>query len=401
MRKILRKRLVLATTLLSVLSLAGCSGAMVDSKVKEVESVDTQVEEVENVDEHIEDEDVYIIGGIGPLTGGQSFYGTCVKQGAEIAVQKINVEGGVNGKQLVLVFEDDACDTDKAISAYKKIMTKDPVAIMGAVTSDCSISVSEESAKDGILQLTPSASAIKCTAETNSFRVCFTDIVQGETMAKFVAERGFKNAAVIYEAHSDYSEGVKDAFVTEATKNGINIVAQESFDSGDVNFETQLTNIKDTNAECIFLPIYYQEVADITQQAKTVGLELPYFGCDGWDGVIKELEGDTSGVEGAVFLTPFIAALDLPEIKAFSRVYSQLYEMAPNQFSADGYDAVYAIKRVIEECGNEVTDEKMINAMTRVSVKGLTGQMTFTQEGEVDKTPKFAEIRDGLYINVQ
>ena len=391
MKKMLRKGFVLGVTLLCGTSLVGCAEQANNDVVNSKEGTESEVLSG----------DVYKIGGIGPLTGAQSSYGNSVKQGAEIAIEKINEEGGVNGKKLALVFEDDVCDEEKAITAYNKIMDEEPVAIMGAVTSGCSVAVSGESINDGILQVTPSGSTIKCTEEANSFRICFTDPIQGETMAKFVAEKGYKNVAIIYDVASDYSKGIKDAFVAEAKNNEMNIVAEESFNSGDVDFKTQLTKIKSSGADCIFLPIYYAEVAAITEQAKTVGIDLPYFGCDGWDGVIKELEGETAEVEGAVFLTPFIATLDVPEIKEFTSVYNETYGSDPGQFAADGYDAIYAIKLAIEQCGDEVTNEKMIEAMTKIEVKGLTGDMTFTPEGEPNKTVMFAEIKDGAYVAVQ
>ncbi len=398
MKKMLRKGLILAMTVLCGTSLAGCGDEKVDSP--QVENQDASGDSADTNDS-AESEDVYKIGGIGPLTGGASSYGISVKQGAEIAIEKINQEGGVNGKELVLVFEDDVCDEEKAISAYNKIMDEEPIAIMGAVTSGCSVAVSGESINDGILQVTPSGSALGCAEESNSFRICFTDPIQGQTMAKYMSEKGFKNVAIIYEVSSDYSKGIKDAFVEEASAGGMTVVSEESFNTGDVDFKTQLTKIKSSGADCIFLPIYYAEVAAITEQAKTVGIELPYFGCDGWDGVIKELEGDTSGIDGAVFLTPFVAGLNVPEVEAFTTVYTETYGVAPNQFAADGYDAIYVIKLAIEECGDEVTNENMIEAMTKISFNGLTGEMTFTAEGEPNKPAKFAEIKDGQYLDIQ
>lgn len=342
--------------------------------------------------------DVYKIGGMGPLTGDAASYGTSVKQGCQVAIDEINAAGGVNGHNLELVFEDDECDAEKSISAYNKIMDEGVTAIVGAVTSDCSIAVSGESVGDGILQITPSGSAKECTANDNSFRICFTDPLQGETMAKYIAEQGYKNVAIIYNAGDAYSSGITEAFVAAAANEGINIAAQEAFNSGDVDFKTQLTKIKGTNADCIFLPIYYTEVAYISEQAKTVGVSLPYFGCDGWDGVIDQLKGDTTNIEGATFLTPFVATDESENIKKFVEEYNKAYSATPDQFAADGYDAVYAIKAAIEECGDEVNNENLVAAMTKISVKGLTGDMTFTAEGEPNKSAKVAVIENGQYV---
>lgn len=342
--------------------------------------------------------DVYKIGGIGPLTGDASSYGISVKQGSQVAIDEINAAGGVNGKKLELVFEDDVNDAEKAVSAYNKIMDQGVTALVGAVTSGCSIAVSDESVKDGILQITPSGSAQECTKQPNSFRICFTDPLQGQTMAKYIADNGYKNVAIIYDVASDYSKGIKEAFVAEAGNVGLNIAAEESFTSGDIDFKTQLTKIKGTNADCIFLPIYYAEVAAISEQATTVGVSLPYFGADGWDGVIDQLGGDTTNINGAIFLTPFVATADKENVKSFVAAYEKAYNATPDQFAADGYDAVYAIKAAIEACGSDVTNENLVAAMTKIEVKGVTGDMTFTAEGEPNKSALVAMIQDGQYV---
>lgn len=342
--------------------------------------------------------EVYKIGGIGPLTGDAASYGLSVKQGAQVAIDEINAAGGAGGHNLELVFEDDQCDAEKAISAYNKIMDEDVIAILGAVTSGCSIAVGDESVNDGILQITPSGSAQDCTKNENAFRICFTDPLQGKTMADYIAEQGFKSVAIIYNVGDEYSKGITDAFVEEAKAKGINIAAQESFNSGDVDFKTQLTKIKGTDADCIFLPIYYAEVAAISEQAATVGLSLPYFGCDGWDGVIAQLNGDTKNIEGATFLTPFVATSEKENVKNFVAAYEKAYSETPDQFAADGYDGIYAIKAAIEQCGDEVTNENLVAAMTKISVNGLTGDMTFTAEGEPNKSAMVAVIENGQYI---
>lgn len=341
---------------------------------------------------------VYKIGGMGPLTGEASSYGLSVKQGAQVAIDEINAAGGVDGHQLELVFEDDQNVEEKAISAYNKVMDEDVIAILGAVTSGCSIAVSDESINDGILQITPSGSAQKCTANDNSFRICFTDPLQGKTMADYIADNGITSVAIIYNVADEYSKGITDAFVEEAEVKGLKIAAKESFNTGDVDFKTQLTKIKGTDAQAIFLPIYYADVASISKQATTVGVKLPYYGCDGWDGIIEQVGGDTSDIEGAVFLTPFIADSDQENVKAFVSAYKEDYQETPDQFAADAYDGIYAIKAAIETCKGDVSNENLVAAMTQIELKGLTGDMTFTAEGEPNKSAQVAMIEKGQYV---
>ena len=395
MNKNFKKGLALMTAVMvGAMGITGCGNST------DASSSNTSSNASSNGGSSSEGAGVYKIGGIGPLTGGAASYGISVKQGAQIAIDEINAAGGVNGYTLELLFEDDECDEEKAISAYNKLMDQDITALMGAVTSGCSIAVSGESIGDGILQITPSGSAQDCTKYDNAFRICFTDPLQGKTMADYIADQGFKSVAVIYDVADEYSKGITEAFVAAAGERGLNIATQESFTSGDVDFKTQLTKIKGTDADCIFLPIYYTEVAYISEQAPTVGVNLPYFGCDGWDGVIAQLEGDTTNIEGAIFLTPFVANSEQANVQSFVAAYKAAFgdASAPDQFAADGYDAIYVIKAAIEACDGDVTNENLIAAMTKVSVDGLTGSMTFTADGEPDKSAMVAVIENGEYV---
>ncbi|MCH5193802.1 MAG: ABC transporter substrate-binding protein [Oscillospiraceae bacterium] len=338
------------------------------------------------------------IGGIGPLTGDAASYGISTKQGAQVAVDEINAAGGVNGMKLELIFEDDECDEEKSVSAYNKLMDSGINALLGSVTSGCSIAVSEESKNDGILQITPSGSAMECTKYDNAFRICFTDPLQGELMAQYIKDQGLSKPAIIYDIASDYSKGIHDAFIAKAGEIGLTIAADESFTGGDVDFKTQLTKIKSTDADCIFMPMYYTEAAYISEQAVTVGVSLPYFGSDGWDGIIKQLNGNTANIEGATFLTPFVATSSNAQVKSFVSKYETAYGSTPDQFAADGYDGIYVMKAAIEYTGGDVSNEALIGAMTNISIDGLTGSMTFSASGEPNKSAMVAVIQNGEYV---
>ncbi len=341
--------------------------------------------------------DVIKIGGIGPLTGDAASYGVSTKNGAEIAVEEINAAGGVEGKQLELLFEDDECDEQKSVNAYSTLMDQGINVLVGSVTSACSIAVSGESSQDGILQITPSGSAKECTATPNAFRICFTDPLQGQVMAEYIQQQGLSKAAVIYNNGDEYSKGIHDAFVAKFTELGGEIAADESFTTGDVDFKTQLTKIKGSGADCLFLPFYYTEVAYVSEQAASLGLELPMFGCDGWDGVIKQLNGDTTNIEGGTFLTPFVPTDSDEKIQEFVKKYNEKFGADPDQFAADGYDAIYAIKLAVEQTGGDLSNEALIDAMTKITLSGLTGDMTFDENGEPNKSAKVAVIENGAY----
>ena len=312
-------------------------------------------------------------------------------------MDEINATGGINGKKIKYIFEDDESDAEKALSAYSKLMDEGMQVLMGTVTSDPCIAVTDESSKDGILQITPSGSAEACAQYDNCFRICFTDPLQGRSMANYMYEEGVRKVAVIYDVASDYSSGIYEAFVDEFEALGGTVVAAESFTGGDVDFKTQLTKIKATDAEALFLPIYYTEVAYISNQAVNVGLKLPYYGCDGWDGVIAQLEGDTTNIEGAVYLTPFVANSEDEAVQKFVADYKAKFGAEPDQFAADAYDAIYTIKAAIEKAGS-MDNDAIIAAMTEITVPGITGEMTFTKEGEPNKAARVAVIKDGQYI---
>lgn len=346
-------------------------------------------------------ENVFMIGGIGPLTGAAASYGISVKQGAEVAIAEINEAGGVTVGDttytLALTFADDEATEDKAIQAYNAVMDEGADAIMGAVTSGACIAITDLTLADGILQITPSGSAMDCAKNDNAFRVCFTDPAQGKEMAAMAVETlGYKKIAVIYNSADDYSMGIKEAFEAEVASLGGEVVASEAFVTGDVDFNTQLTTIKGTDAEAIFVPAYYQDATYITKQAMDMGMALPFLGSDGWDGVLATVT-DAATIEGAIFLSPFFAADPSDNVTAFVAAYEEAYGAAPDQFAADAYDAVYAMKAAMETSGS-VESADLIAAMTEITVDGLTGEgITWTAEGEPNKGCKFIQIIDGAY----
>lgn len=341
----------------------------------------------------------FLIGGFGPLTGGAASYGLSVKQGAEIAIKEINEAGGVvvgdTTYELALDFLDDEAKEDTAVVAINTLLDKKVNALLGSVTSGAGIAINEISNEAGLLQITPSGSAVGCIEYPNQFRLCFTDPLQGITLADYVKESlGLTKVAVIYNNSDEYSTGAMEAFVQQAEKNGIEVVASEAFNEGDVDFKTQLTTIKGTDAQAVVAPIYYEAASYILTQAADIGLDLPFLGSDGWDGVLAQLT-DPSVAEGAIFLSPFLVSD--PAVKSFVDAYEAAYKALPDQFAADGYDVVYVMKAAMEKAGS-IESEALIKAMTEIEVKGLTGDVSFTEDGEPNKGAKFVKISGGEYI---
>ena len=347
------------------------------------------------------DEKTFLLGGSGPLTGAAASYGASVKQGAEIAIQEINDAGGAqvgeDTYKFELAFEDDEATEDKAVQAYNTLMAKGINGFLGCTTSGSCIAVAQLSQQDGILQITPSGSAEGCIEPDNAFRICFSDPEQGVAMADYAVDTlGYKKIAVLYNVADEYSTGIREAFEEEFAAKGGEIVASEAFAEGDVDFNTQLTTIKGTDAEAIFVPAYYQDATYITKQAQDMGMELPFLGSDGWDGVLGTVT-DAATVEGAIFLSPFFAADPSENVSSFVAAYEEAYGATPDQFAADAYDGVYTIKAAMEQAGS-VENADLIAAMTEITVDGLTGDgITWTAEGEPNKGSKFIQIVDGAY----
>lgn len=344
--------------------------------------------------------DTFLIGGIGPISGAAASYGMSVKQGAQVAVDEINEKGGVSvaGKKmkLKLNFMDDQATAENAATAYNALMDAGAKAIMGTVTSGACLGIVDLTHKDNILQLTPSGSAAGITKYPNIFRLCFTDPLQGVTMADFMVKtKSLTKVAVIYNNSDEYSTGMMKAFVEQVKKDGGEVVDSESFTKGDVDFNTQLTKIKGTDAQAIFVPAYYGDAAYITTQATALGMKLPFFGGDGWDGVIAQ-STDKASLEGATFLSPFLATDPNAKVQDFVKKYKTNYKATPDQFAADGYDSIYVIAAAMEKAGK--TDSKdLIAAMTQIKVEGITGSMSFNKNGEPNKGAKFVTISNGEY----
>ena len=353
---------------------------------------------------------VWKIGAQGPLTGGAAVYGNAVVNGAEIAVNEINANGGINGYQIEYKKADDEHDQEKAINAYNSLKDWGMQFLVGPTTSAPAIAVGTESEPDNMFILSPSGSALEVTAPKNVFRVCFSDPAQGAKSAQYIGSHKLgTKIGIIYDSSDVYSTGVHDSFKEEAPKQGLEIVADEQFTAdSNKDFSTQLQKMKDSGADLVFLPFYYTEAALVLTQANTMGYKPTFFGCDGMDGILNVENFDTKLAEGLMLLTPFAADAKDDLTVNFVKNYKEKYKDTPIQFAADAYDAVYAIKAAVEKANltpdqsvSELGDA-MEKAMTEISLDGLTGSgMKWDASGDVDKEPKAVIIKDGAYVSAE
>ena len=347
------------------------------------------------------------IGGTGPLTGDAAIYGNAVKNGAQLAVDEINAEGGV---QFELKMEDDENDPEKAVSAYNALKDWGVQLSLGSVTSKPAEATATENFADRIFALTPSASAPAVTeGKDNVFQMCFSDPNQGIASAEYIADNQMgTKIAIIYKNDAVYSSGIYEKFKAEAETKGLNIVSTTTFTSSSAtDFSVQLGEAKAAGADLLFLPIYYQPASLILQQAKSMGYAPKFFGVDGMDGILT-LEGfDTALAEGVMLLTPFNADAEDEKTQSFVTKYKEQFGDVPNQFAADAYDCVYAYKAAIEASGAtpdmsaEELCDLMIQTFPTLTFDGLTGEgVTWDSTGAVSKSPKGMIIENGAYVGM-
>lgn len=348
------------------------------------------------------------IGGIGPTTGEYSNYGISVRDGAKLAIDEINAAGGVNGFKLVFDFQDSQGDPQSAVSAYGKQMDEGMKISLGGTFSGETASVVAAAKADGILVLTPSASSVSAIADNDcAFRICFSDPSQGSASAKYIIDNALATkVAVIYDSGNDYCKGLYDTFKSEADVSGLQIVSVQTFtESTNTDFSAQIAAIKDSDADLIFMPIYAADAAKIlTQAAQTKAFEgKVVFGCDGLDGLLDKID-DPANAEGVMLLTPFAADAADEKVQKFVAAYKAAYNgKVPDQFAADGYDAIYTIVEALKNA-NITADNKddfnarIVAAMTKITVNGVTGSMTWDADGETTKDAKAMVIKDGVAV---
>ena len=338
-----------------------------------------------------EDENTIKSGGIAPLSGAVAVYGVECTNGVNLAVEEINAAGGINGKKIVYIAEDDEGDPAKSVNAYKKLTTQDGIRmIIGSLTSGCTIALTASAQAQGVIQIAPAATAEAVTDAGNYiFRTCFIDPFQGSIGGKFAAVNlGKKNAAILYDIGNDYSVGLQENFVKEFTKNGGSIVAMESYSTGDKDFNAQLTKIKAANPDVVYLPDYYGTVALIAKQLRNQGINTPIIGADGWDG-LTDNAGDE--VLNGFYSNHYAADSSDPAVKAFVKNFKAKYNKEPNAFAALGYDSMYLLKDAILKAGT--TDAKAVrDALEKIDADYVTGHIKFDAKHNPVKSAVMIEL---------
>ncbi len=334
------------------------------------------------------------VGTIQPISGQIAAYGTQTKNAIELAFAEINAKGGVLGKQLKLIAEDDEANPEKTTNAFKKLSSQDKVpVIIGALTSKCSLAITDLAQAKKIVMISPSSTNDRVTdAGDFIFRACYKDSFQGVVVAQFAAETlNAKTAAILFDNTNDYSKGLTASFTEKFEAIGGKIVASESYVTGDTDFNAQITKIKGFKPDVLFIPDYYSTVSLIAKTVRSQGMKIPMLGADGWDEIVNNA-GDE--VLNCFYSNHYSTDSEDAEVQAFISAYKAKYGETPNALAALGYDSAYMIADAIAAAGK--TDSKSIrDALARTDKKFVTGQIKFDETRNPVKSAIMLEVVKG------
>lgn len=338
-----------------------------------------------------------LIGEYGSLTGGTATFGQGVDKGVRMAVEEINAKGGVIGKKIRVIVEDDQSKPEEAKTAVLKLIKQDQVvAIIGEVASSRSLAAAPECQRAGVPMLTPASTNPRVTQVGDYiFRICFIDPFQGETMAKFAYNSlGVRRAAVLKDIKNDYSVGLAEFFIQTFTGLGGEIVVNESYSEGDIEFRAQLTNIKAQNPETVFIPGYYTEVGLIARQARELGITVPLLGGDGWDSP-ETVKIGGNAVNGCYFSNHYAADDTSQVVQEFIRKFGAKYDETPDAMAVLGYDAAYILADAIRRAGT-IEGAKIRDAIAATeSFPGVSGMITIDEQRNARKKIVVLKIEGG------
>ncbi|WHX48292.1 ABC transporter substrate-binding protein [Paenibacillus woosongensis] len=340
--------------------------------------------------------DTIRIGLAAPISGTQAQYGQAFKNGAELAAAQINDAGGIDGKKVEIVVQDDKGDSNEAVNVANKFVSdKSILAVVGHFNSSATLATAPVYNKNKIVEISPSSSAPGVTnAGEYTFRVITTDAFQADYLASWSKELGYSKVALIYE-QSDFGLGLLDVYQKSAPANNIEVVAAEAYNPGEKDFSTILTKIKDKQPEAIFIGGFYNEAALISQQAKKFNLSVDFIGVDSlYSEALLELGGES--VEGFKLIGFFFPGGDNEEATKFAADYEAAYSSQPDTYAAYSYVATSVVIEAIKEKG---ADRESIKTYleTLKDYKGATGVLSFDENGDVETIPSKLTVQGGKF----
>jgi branched-chain amino acid transport system substrate-binding protein len=344
------------------------------------------------------------IGEFGSLTGGTATFGISTHEGLMLALDEINGAGGLLGKKVTVITEDNQSKPEESVTAVLKLIKQNEVsAVIGEVASSRSLAAAPQCQANHIPMLSPASTNPKVTEVGDYiFRACFIDPFQGSTMARFAVNHlHAKRVAILTDTKNDYSVGLTEFFKNTIKQLGAEIVAEESYSEGDIEFKAQLTAIKAANPDVVYTPGYYTECALIARQARELGLEATFLGGDGWDSP-KTVEIGGKAVEGTYITNHYSPEDQRPEVQKFLTDYRAKYNgKTPDAMAVLGYDAMNMMADAIRRAGS--TDgAKIRDALaTTYNFPGVSGRITMDPKRNAKKDIVVLQIRNGQFHFVE
>ncbi|WFA07968.1 ABC transporter substrate-binding protein [Tissierella sp. Yu-01] len=338
------------------------------------------------------------------LTGEVATYGVNLNDGVQMALEEINANGGVLGKQLEIVTVDNKSSDTEAANVSTRLATRDKVvALLGPATSGNTKAASPAAMQNKIPLISGSATADDVTVDANGkvrdyiFKTCFSDSFQGVMMAEFaLGDLGFTNAAILADSSSDYAQGLAKAFRDTFAANGGTLLSEEAYQAGDKDFKAVLTNLKATNPEVLFVPGYYEEVGLIVRQARELGLNVPILGGDGYESPkLTEIAGAENLND--VYYSSHYSPNDTAEnVVAFNEAFNAKYSKSPDAFNALGYDMGYLLKDALERAGEADTEKLKVALEETDGFEGVTGVLSIDDNHNPVKSVTIIEMIEGV-----
>ena len=340
------------------------------------------------------------VGYYGDLSGRTSSFGQSTKNGVEMAADEINKAGGINGRQIQIMVEDDQGEPNKAATVVSKLVNQDKVAaLLGEVASSNSLAAAPKAQEAKVPMISPSSTNPAVTQVGDYiFRVCFIDPFQGEVMAKFAVNNlKAKRAAILYDFNSDYSRGLEQFFKRSFTQLGGQVVIEKSYTQGDRDFSPQLTAIRSASADVIYVPGYYGEVGVIANQTKQLGIKAPLLGGDGWDAPqLWQLGGEA--LNGDYISNHYSVDDPSPAIQKFVADYKTRYGLAPDALAALGYDAMKVLADAVRRAGTTESTKLRDAVAHTTSFPGVTGAITINEERNAVKPAVILKLQSGRFV---
>jgi branched-chain amino acid transport system substrate-binding protein len=343
------------------------------------------------------------VGEFASLTGKEATYGQAVHKGTVLAVEEINAAGGVLGRPLELLTQDNQSKPGETATIVKRFISRDKVvALIGEMASSRSLEAAPVAQNAKIPMISPGSTAPEVTARGSYiFRACFIDPFQGTVMAKFAREDlKIKRVALLTSVSSAESVGLARYFRDRFTRDGGEIALEQKYTEGDKDFRAQLTAIRAAKVEGLFVPGYYAEAALICKQARELGLTVPIFGIDGWESPQLVAIGGEA-VEGCYFLTHYSPQNRAPAVVQFNQRFRARYGETSDTLAALGYDAVKLLVDAITRAGT-TEPAQLRNALAATkNFPGVTGTITFDAQRNPTKSAVVLQVRNGQFVFVE